>query len=138
MSSNRKTPAARPLAAFIRCPLATLATLLMPALVLGAAGCDNERKEDCDKFLAAMKPLDEGTPTADAIERVQKEVAALKLRDQPLGVYAKNYLDTLAVLAGTLRLKEGPSPPDGTDDVIKAKLKEARTDKADAIRYCAQ
>jgi hypothetical protein len=132
MSSTRKeTPAAN-----LRATLLTIALALAAAPCV--AGCDNERKEDCDKFLAIMKPLDEGTPTADAVERVQKDVAALKLRDQALGVYAKNYAGTLTVLAGTLRLNEGPSAPDGTNDVIKAKLKEARTDKADTVRYCAK
>jgi hypothetical protein len=85
-----------------------------------------------------MKPLDEGVPTADAVDRVKTQVEGLKLTDQALGVYAKNYTKTLTVLASTLRLKEAPEAPDGTSDVIKTNLKEARTDKADAVRYCAQ
>ncbi len=108
--------------------------------LLGAClcACNAERKAECDAFVAAMKPLDDGIPTADAVDRVQKQVEGLKLTDQALGVYAKNYTKTLTILAGTLRLKDTPEAPDGTNDVIKANLKEARTDKADAVRYCAQ
>jgi hypothetical protein len=84
-----------------------------------------------------LHALDQGTPSADQVERVQHEVDGLKFQDQPLGVYAKNYTSTLTVLSSTLKLKDGPAPPDGTDDVIKAKLKEARADKVDAQRYCS-
>ena len=41
------------------------------------------------------------------------------------------------VLSSTLTLKAGPNAPDGTDDVIAKKLKDARTDAADVARYCA-
>jgi hypothetical protein len=101
------------------------------------AACDDERKAECDKFLSAMKPLDDGTPSAAQVDSVQHAVDGLQFKDQPLGVYAKNYTATLTVLSSTIKLKDGPSPPDGTDDVIKAKLKEARTDKVDTARYCS-
>lgn len=110
--------------------------------ILGGAivvlSCNPQRKQECDKFLGAMKPLDEGSPTADVVDRVRQEVQALNLEDQPLHIYATNYENTLTVLSSTLRLKEDPSAPDGTDDVIKARLKEARTDSEDVRRYCAQ
>jgi hypothetical protein len=102
------------------------------------SGCDNERKQECSQFLSAMKPLDEGTPSADTVDTVAKQVAAIKFQDQPLGVYAENYGKTLKVLSNTLQLKASGSPPDGTDDVIKKNLKEARTDKDDVQRYCSQ
>lgn len=105
---------------------------------LAASGCDNERKQECTQFVGAMKPLDDGTPSADTVDSVSKQVAAIKFQDQPLGVYATNYRKTLEVLSNTLKLKASGSAPDGTDDVIKKNLKEARTDKEDVQRYCSQ
>ena len=107
-------------------------------VALAASGCDNARKQECSQFLGAMKPLDEGTPSADTVDSVSKQVAAMKFQDQPLGVYATNYGKTLTVLSSTLKLKASGSAPDGTDDVIKKNLKEARTDKEDVQRYCSQ
>jgi hypothetical protein len=113
--------------------------LVAAALVaVAAAGCDNQRKQECSQFLGAMKPLDEGMPSADTVDTVSKQVGAMKFQDQPLGVYATNYRKTLDVLSSTLKLKASGSAPDGTDDVIKKNLKEARTDKEDVQRYCAQ
>jgi hypothetical protein len=114
--------------------------LVAAALVaaLAASGCDNERKQECSQFLSAMKPLNEGTPSADTVDSVSKQVASIKFQDQPLGVYADNYRKTLGVLSNTLKLKASGSSPDGTDDVIKKNLKEARTDKDDVQRYCSQ
>jgi hypothetical protein len=111
------------------------------AAVVGAAAliaCNPQRQQDCDKFVAVMKQLDEGTPTAATVDRVSKEVEALNLQDQPLQIYAANYRNTLTVLSSTLLLNESPTPPDGTDDVIKTHLKEARADSRDVQRYCAQ
>jgi hypothetical protein len=102
-----------------------------------ALACNGARSQECDKLLAAMK-LDEGTPSADAVDRAAKDVAGLQLQDQPLRIYAKNYGDKLAVLSNTLRLKESPSAPDGTDAVVKQTLKTARTDFGDVQRYCSQ
>jgi hypothetical protein len=113
-------------------------------IAMAAAGtvcmlaCDNARKQECDKFLAAVKPLDEGTPTLETVQRVQKDLGALTFQDTPLGVYAKNYAAKLTVLSNTLALKAGPQPPDGTDGVIKQNLKTARTDREDVQRYCSQ
>jgi hypothetical protein len=116
-----------------------IAKVASAALALSAisSACNSERKQDCDKLLAAMKPLEQGTPSADAVDHVASEVAALPLQDQPLRIYAKNYGATLTVLSSTLRLKASPSPPDGTDDVIKQHLKAARTDREDVQRYCS-
>jgi hypothetical protein len=117
-------------------PLAAVAGM---AAVSGTlAGCNAERKAECDRFMQAMRPLSEGTPTTDAVHRVESDVAAIHFEDQALGVYAKNYTKTLTILSTTLELKAGPTPPDGTDDVIKTNLKEARTDAEDTARYCAQ
>jgi len=85
-----------------------------------------------------MKPLDQGTPSTEVVERVDKDVAAIQFQDLSIGVFAKNYRATLAVLASTLKLQASPSAPDGTDDVVKTKVKEARTQRDDAARYCAQ
>ena len=112
----------------------TLVTL--GALALG--GCEDTRKNDCAKFLDAMKPLDQGTPSADTVDGVMKQVEGIKFTYQPLAIYGTNYDQTLKVLSSTLKLKAGGSAPDGTDAVIAAKLKEARTDKDDVQRLCAQ
>ncbi len=107
-------------------------------VVVAASGCDNERKQECSQFLSAMKPLDEGMPSAETVDSVSKQVSGIKFQDQPLSVYAENYGKTLTVLSNTLKLKASGSAPDGTDDVIKKNLKEARTDREDVQRYCAQ
>ena len=110
-------------------------------LWLGSAvGCNAQRKQECDAFLAATAPLQEGTPSDETVDRVHDSVSALELQDQPLHEYATNYKNTLEVLSGTLKLKAGAGPdgpPVGTEDVIKKNLKEARTDRDDVARYCA-
>jgi hypothetical protein len=113
--------------------------LLSLLLLLGA--CNAERKEECEKFLAALKPvdsLDPKTPSADVVDRLESAVGSIQFQDQPLGVFAKNFRATLTVLSTTIKLQASPSPPDGTDDVVKVKVKEARTQRDDAVRYCAQ
>jgi hypothetical protein len=111
-------------------------------ILAGAASClfscNPGRNQECEKFLAAMKPLDEATPTPEAVDRVSKDVEALNLQDQPLQIYATNYRNTLTVLSTTLRLQKDPSAPDGTDDVVKTHIKEARADSQDVRKYCAQ
>ena len=113
------------------------------AVVAGAvaaaslAGCNAERKQDCDALLGAMKPLETGTPSVDVVDGVSKQVAGLQLHDDTLRIYAKNYRETLGMLSSTVALKASPNAPDGTDDVIKKKLQEARTDASDVARYCA-
>jgi hypothetical protein len=111
------------------------------ALAIGAAlpACDEARKQECDQLLGAMKPIGTtGTPTGDTVDGVKKQLDALALKNQALAVYAKNYGQTLTVLSATVRLKAGSSAPDGTDDVIKQKLKEARTDQDDVQRFCSK
>ena len=116
-------------------------TVLAGSVSLGAVlltGCNPERKAECDRLMAAMKPVSDAPPTADGVDSAKASVAAIKFEDQTLGVYAKNYSQTLTVLSSTLRLKTSPDAPDGTDDVIKRNLAEARTDAKDTARYCAQ
>lgn len=114
---------------------------LIAAWAAASAGCNEERKQECDKLLAAIRPLKEGTPTSEVVDHVSADVSAIALQDQPLHVYAKNYEKTLSVLGSTLKLKEGAASPDavpdGTDAVIKKNLAEARTDDDDIARYCA-
>jgi hypothetical protein len=118
---------------------AGIATCL--AVMAAGTGCNEQRRQECDKFLGAVGPLREGTPGADAVDRVRADVAAIAFQDEPLREYAKNYQATLVALGNTLRLKEGApnadAVPDGVNDVIKKSLKEARTDEADIARYCA-
>jgi len=105
---------------------------------LAAPACDEAAKQECGALLGAMKPLDVGTPSSQTVDGVSKQVQALKFQNQPLGVYATNYVKTLAVLSGTLKLKEGSSAPDGTDAVIAENLKHARTDRDDVQRFCSK
>jgi hypothetical protein len=141
--TNRATTIAAdgpPLAGRARARGLAAAIVLVAAAAAGATGCDTQRKQDCDKFLPAIAPLQEGAPTPDAVDHVHDVVTAMKIEDQPLGVYAKNYANTLTVLSSTLKLKAtaGPDgPPNGTEDVIKKNLKEVRTDFDDISRYCA-
>ncbi|HEX4445126.1 MAG TPA: hypothetical protein VH044_00260 [Polyangiaceae bacterium] len=117
------------------------ASALVALAAAGAAGCNAERKQECDKLLSAMNPVQGDTPSAELVDRVNDGVGALQLQDQPLGVYAKNYRATLTVLSNTLKVQSGAGPdgpPDGTVDVIKQNLKDARTDYDDVSRYCSQ
>jgi hypothetical protein len=111
------------------------------AVVAALAGCNSQRKQDCDKFLTAMAPMQGDAPSVDAVDRTHDSVAAIQFEDEPLREYATNYKNTLTVLSSTLKLQgsAGPDgPPDGTDDVIKRNYKDARTDFDDISRYCAQ
>ena len=107
------------------------------AVALASLGCNDQRKQECERFLGAMKPLEKGTPTAELVDSVSKQVEGLRLQDATLAIYAKNYHATLVVLSNALKLKAGSSPPDGTDAVVQQTLKAARTDADDAQRYCA-
>lgn len=115
-----------------------LATAAAGTMVIALSlACNDQRKQECDRFLTATKPLERGTPDAALVDSVAKQVEGLKLEDGTLGIYAKNYRATLGVLSSTLALKAGPNPPDGTDEVIAKNLKAARTDASDVARYCA-
>jgi hypothetical protein len=109
------------------------------AVAFALAACNQERSRECHLFLSAMRTLDETKPSADVVDHVRDEVEAIRFQDQPLSVYAKNYASTLTVLASTLKLQAAtPEPPDGTEDVIKRNLNEARVDRADTVRYCSR
>lgn len=110
------------------------------AVVLAVGGCDAERKQDCDALISAMGPMKVDEPSAEVVDRVRDDVAALQVRDEPLREYTTNYKRTLTALSNTLKLKTtaGPDgPPDGTDALIKANVKAAHTDFADVSRYCS-
>jgi len=107
-------------------------------VLLSLASCNRARQKECEAFLSAMGPLDQGTPTVDVVGRTREAIDAIQFEDQPLREYARSTKATLTVLSNTLALKDSPSRPDGTDDVIKANLKEARTAKDDVLRYCSQ
>jgi hypothetical protein len=113
-------------------------------LVLSVIACDEQRRHDCDALVAAMKPLDapDGNekivPTLETVDAVKKQVQAMKVGDHTLSIHVQNYAKTLGVLSNTLALKSSSSPPDGTDDVIRRNLKEARSEANDVKRYCAE
>ena len=117
---------------------ATVAAVATLAALLMIASCNPQRQQDCEKFVSTMKDIDEGSPSAATVDRVNQQVQALQLQDQPLQIYAENYRNTLSGLSSSLRLNESSSAPDGTDDVIKSQLKIARTDSRDVQRYCSQ
>jgi len=111
------------------------------ATMVFLAGCDSQRKQDCAKFLPAMSGMATGVPSVETVDQVLTSVGGIQFADEPLKEYATNYKNTLTVLSNTLKLKSsaGPDgPPDGTEDVIKQNLKEARTDFDDISRYCSQ
>jgi hypothetical protein len=131
-------PHDRPALRTRRAPASGLAFV---AACLALLACNEERKQECEKFLAAMQPLRTGTPSSEVVDHVAADVSALAFQDQPLGVFAKNYKQTLSILSSTLKLKENAASPDavpdGTQNVIQKNLAEARTDDADIARYCA-
>jgi hypothetical protein len=134
-----RRPSMKPMPSRLSSAVWTAIVPLALVVVVGAAGCNAERKQECDKFIAAMSPMQSGPPSAEATDRVLADVSAIPFQDEPLQVYATNYKNTLTVLSNTLKLKDGAGPdgpPDGTNDVIKAKSKEARTDFDDISRYC--
>ena len=111
------------------------------ATLVFLAGCDSQRKQDCAKFLPAMSGMATGVPSVETVDQVLTSVGGIQFADEPLKEYATNYKNTLTVLSNTLKLKAGAGPdgpPDGTEDVIKQNLKEARTDFDDISRYCSQ
>jgi hypothetical protein len=114
-----------------------LPLLLSPA-------CDEQRRRDCDALVAATKPLEarEGSekalPTLETVEGVKKQVESMKVSDHTLSIHVQNYVKTLGVLSSTVALKSSSSSPDGTDDVIRKNLKEARSEANDVKRYCAE
>lgn len=118
--------------------LALSAPLLAAALLGTTSGCNNERKQECEKFLSVIKPIDDSPPSSATLDRMKSDLSAIRFQDQPLGIYAQNYVHTLTVLSGTTKLKESSAAPDGTDDLLKTQLKKARTDRDDLQRYCSQ
>lgn len=111
--------------------------MFVAAVVLSGAACNAERQQECGKFIDAIKPLDQGNPAAAQVDAVAKQVAAIPFKDEPLGIYAKNYGERLKVLANAVTLQESPNAPEGTNDLVKRTLVLARTDAADIRRYCA-
>jgi hypothetical protein len=111
---------------------------LLGVVALGAAACNSERKQECDAFLTAMKPLDDGVTSVDAVETEKRAVDAIAFQDEPLDIYAKNYSKRLTVIANVLALQATPDFPVGTSDTLKEQLKSARTDREDVQRYCSQ
>jgi hypothetical protein len=100
--------------------------------------CNTESKKECTALTSTLAPLDEAAPSSASIGRLRAAIEAQTLDDQPLHEYASTLKKTLEVLSSTLALKEAPTPPDGTDDVVKAKLKEARAARDDVAHYCTQ
>jgi hypothetical protein len=111
-------------------------TILSLPCVLALAACDEARARECKDMISATAGLDEATPTSAGVSRIQQSLDPNKLEDKPLSEYATSLKTTLGILQGTLALKEGPEPPDGTDDVVSNKLKAARTIRGDIVKYC--
>ncbi|MGD0675935.1 MAG: hypothetical protein ABSC94_10980 [Polyangiaceae bacterium] len=105
-------------------------------LVLGAASCNTERKEECEQFLLAMKALEDSPASTEVADRTLTTLASISFKDEPLREYASSTKTTLTVLSNTLKVQASPSPPDGTDELVAAKMKEARGEREDVARYC--
>ncbi len=116
-----------------RFPAALTAAILV---VLNA--CDTERKKECTQLTSVLTPLDDAAPTSASVGRLRAAIDAQTLADEPLHEYAGTLNRTLGILASTLALKEGASPPDGTDDVVQTNLKQARAARDDVTHYCAE
>lgn len=101
-------------------------------------GCNGTRKQECDQFISAMKPLTKGTPSVELVDTAGRKIAAIQFQDEPLHEYASSTKATLSTLADTIRLQTAPSAPDGTDDLIKVKLKEVGGEMDEVTRYCAE
>jgi hypothetical protein len=110
-------------------------------VMLGAVlslSCNGERKAECDRLLAAMKPLEQGGLGADAVDSARQAIDAIQFQDQPLREYASSAKATLTVLSNTLRVQASDSAPDGTDDLVKDKRKEALGEEGDVAHYCSE
>ena len=83
-----------------------------------------------------MKPLGDA-PSAESVKRAHDAVAAITFQDEPLREYAQGATATMTVLANTMDLQADPSAPDGTNDVVKAKLKDLAGEEAEVTRYCS-
>jgi hypothetical protein len=114
------------------------AAALLAAILGLSSGCNTERKKECTQLASVLATLDETTPSRASIGRLKAAIEAQPLDDEPLHEYANTLKTTLEVLSNTLAVKEAPSPPDGTDDVVKAKLKEANAVRNDVAHYCAE
>ncbi len=112
-------------------------SVLLAIVLFAGAACNEERQQECGKYVAAIKPLDQGNPSAAQVDAVAKQLAGMAFKDQTLSIYAKNYAERLKVLENALTLQESPNAPDGTNDLVKKTLALARTDAADVRRYCA-
>ena len=106
------------------------------AAALLLVACDAERQQECGKLQAALKPLGDA-PSAESVKRAHDAVAAITFQDEPLREYAKGATATMTVLANTMELQADPSAPDGTNDVVKAKLKDLAGEQAEVTRYCS-
>jgi hypothetical protein len=111
---------------------------LSAAILVLSSACVTERKKECMQLASVLAPLDEAAPSHASLNRLKAAIEAQPLDDEPLHEYANTLKATLEVLSNTLALEEAPSPPDGTDDVVKAKLKEAKAVRDDVTHYCAE
>lgn len=115
-----------------------LVTLLVSSCTVTLVGCNGTRKQECDQLISAMKPLTKGTPSVELVDIARRNIAAIQFQDEPLHEYASSTKTTLSTLSDTIRLQTTPSPPDGTDDLIKVKLKEVTGEIDEVTRYCAE
>ena len=122
---------------WLRATLRAAKSAMVPiAGVFLLVACDAERQQECGKLQAAWKPLGEA-PSAETVKRVHDAVAAMQFQDEPLHEYAMSAAATMTVLANTMDLQADPSAPDGTNDVVKTKLKELAGEEAEVTRYCS-
>ena len=117
-------------------PRAAPAPCVAIAIAVLVVACNAERQQECAKLQAALQPLGQA-PSAETVKRVHDAVAAIQFQDEPLHEYATSAAATMTVLANTMDLQADPSAPDGTNDVLAAKLKELAGEQAEVTRYCS-
>jgi hypothetical protein len=105
-------------------------------------GCNQERSQECARFLTTVQPLERGSPNAEGADQVQATLGSISWQDVPMREYASATKETLHALSNTLKLQADPSDPEDTDQLVKTKVKELqmelRGEHAEVVRYCGQ
>lgn len=115
----------------------------LAALAVGTfIGCNQERSQECSRFLNTVEPIERGSPTAEGADQVQTTLGSISWQDVPLREYASSTKETLHALSNTLKLQATPSDPDDTEPVVRMKVKqlqkELQGEHEEVARYCAQ
>jgi hypothetical protein len=122
---------------------ASSAIRFLAVLAVGTfIGCNQERSQECARFLTTVQPLVRGSPTAEGADQVQSTLGSISWQDVPLREYASSTKETLHALSNTLKLQASPPDPEDTEQLVKTKVKqlqkELQGEHEEVVRYCAQ